>query len=98
MATTQTARTAVIVTDHPDQDALDAVVEHPDIDVAIFESPAHAYTRIKRERPSLVIVMMSFDRATEFLLLTALKLDRETASIPVWMTDLCSSSNCSQPS
>jgi PleD family two-component response regulator len=84
MATTRTARTAVVVTSHPERDALNIVMDSPDIDVAIFESPANAYTRIKREQPAVVIVSLSFDSATEFLLLTMLKLDRETASIPVW--------------
>ena len=83
MATHMT-RTAVIVTNHPDRAALDVVMDSPDIDIAIFESPARAFARIKHEQPSAVIVNLSFDSTTEFLLLTLLKLDRETASIPIW--------------
>jgi PleD family two-component response regulator len=86
----QAARTAVVVTSHPEYDALDVVMDSPDIDIAIFESPATAFARIKQERPSAVIISLSFDSATEFLLLTLLKLDRETASIPIWTcADLC---------
>lgn len=83
MTTTHTARTAVVVTNHP-EDAFDIIMDSPDIDIAVFESPASAYARIKRERPVAVIVCLSFDSMTEFLLLTMLKLDCETASIPVW--------------
>jgi PleD family two-component response regulator len=88
--TGQAARTAVVVTSHPEHDALDVVMDSPDIDIAIFESPATAFQRIKHEQPSAVIISLSFDSATEFLLLTLLKLDRETASIPIWTcADLC---------
>lgn len=81
---TQGTRTAVVVTRHPEHDALDVVMDSPDIDIAIFESPATAYARIKHEQPSAVIINLSFDSSMEFLLLTLLKLDRETASIPIW--------------
>lgn len=98
MTATQTSRTAVVVTNNPERDALDVIIDSSDIDVAVFESPANAYTRIKRERPSLVIVDLSFDRFTEFALLTLLKLDRDTAGIPIWTGSLCCSSSCFQPS
>ena len=84
MALTHTTRTAVVVTDHPGRDAFDIVMDSPHIDVAVFESPAKAYMRIKREKPVAVIVYLAFDSATEFLLLTMLKLDPETAAIPIW--------------
>jgi hypothetical protein len=84
MATTHAARTAVVVTNHPERDAFDIVMDSPDIDIAVFESPANAYRRIKREKPVVVIVCLSFDGMTEFVLLSMLKLDRETAAIPVW--------------
>ena len=84
MATTHLARTAVVVTDDPEQDAFGFLLASPDIDIAVFESPAKAYLRIKREKPMAVIVYLWFDSATEFLLLTTLKLDPETATIPIW--------------
>src|SRR5262245_33688215 len=77
-------RTTVLVTDDPGLDALGVLIDSPDIDVAVFESPAKAYLRIKREKPATVIVYLSIDSATEFLLLTMLKLDPETAGIPIW--------------
>jgi len=90
----QAARTAVVVTSHPEHDALDVVMDSPDIDIAIFESPATAFERIKQERPSAVIISLSFDSATEFLLLTLLKLSPETASIPIWTcAHLCDASS-----
>jgi hypothetical protein len=84
MATTHATRTAVIVTDDPGPDAFGIFMDSPDIDVAVFEPPAKAYRRIKRDKPVAVIIYLSFDSATEFLLLTMLKLDPETAAIPIW--------------
>ena len=84
MATPLAGRTAVVVTNDPERDALDRLLNYPEIDVAVFESPETAYSRIKRERPAMVILDLSFERATEFALLTMLKLDRETAGIPIW--------------
>ena len=91
-------RTAVVSTNHPEQDALDVVMDNPDIDVAVFESPAKAYTRIKSVQPAVVIVHVSADSPTDLLLLTMLKLDRATASIPIWMCAGCCSSSSFQPS
>jgi len=79
-----TARTAVVVTGDPGLDAFGVLLDSPDIDVAVFESPANAYLRIKREKPATVVVYLSFDSAAQFLLLTMLKLDPETAGIPIW--------------
>ena len=84
MATRHRARTAVVVTDDPGEDAFEVLLDSPDIDVAVFELPAKAYSRIKREKPMAVIVYLCFDSATEFLLLSMLKLDPETAAIPIW--------------
>jgi len=84
MERTHRARTAVVVTDDPGDDAFGAFMDNPDIDVVVFESAANAYRRIKREKPLAVIVYLLFDSATEFVLLTMLKLDPETATIPIW--------------
>lgn len=81
---TQVRRTAVVVTGHPEDVPLEAVITSPDIDIAIFEPPSTAFARIKREQPSAVIINLSFDGTMAYLLLAALKLDRETASIPIW--------------
>ena len=93
MAATLAGRTAVVVTNHPERDALDMLLDYPEIDVAVFEPPATAYGRIKREQPAIVILDLSFETATEFALLTMLKLDHETAGIPIWTGSACSSSS-----
>jgi hypothetical protein len=84
MERTHTARTAVVITDDPGGNAFAILMDSPDIDVVVFESPAKAYRRIRREKPVAVIVYLFFDSATEFRLLTMLKLDPETATIPIW--------------
>ena len=84
MAATLAGRMAVIVTNHPERDALDLLLDYPEIDVAIFESPATAYSRIKRERPAMVIFDLSCQTPMEFALLAMLRLDGETAGIPIW--------------
>lgn len=95
MAAALAGRTAVVVTNSPERDALDMLLNYPEIDVAVFESPATAYSRIKREQPAVVILDLSFETATEFALLTMLKLDRETAGIPIWTGSASSSSGSS---
>ena len=96
--TGQAMRTAVVVTNHPEHGAIDVVMDNPDIDVAVFESPAKAYARIKSVQPAVVIVHVSADSPTDLLLLTMLKLDRATASIPIWMCAVCCSSSSFRPS
>ena len=83
MAMAHAARAAVVVTAHPDEKAFDIVMDSRDVDIVMFESPTTAYARIKREKPAVVIVGLSFDGKGEFLLLTMLKLDGETAAIPI---------------
>ena len=56
MATTHSARTAIVVTDDPVQDAFGFLMASRDIDVAVFESPAKAYLRVKREHPDAILL------------------------------------------
>jgi len=42
MATTHSARTAIVVTDDPVQDAFWFLLDSPNIDIAVFESPSKA--------------------------------------------------------
>ena len=98
MATTHSARTAIVVTDDPVQDAFGFLLDSPNIDIAVFESPAKAYLRVKREKPVVVIVYLSFNSATEFQLLTTLKLDPDTAAVPIWTcTDLHEARHVGRP-
>jgi PleD family two-component response regulator len=44
-----------------------------------------SYSQIKRVTPELVIVCLSFDDVEAFQLMSMLKLDRDTSTIPVVM-------------
>jgi CheY-like chemotaxis protein len=52
-------------------------------DVVFVESNAHAYSHIKREKPSLVILCLDMHERDGFQVLSMLKLDEETRGIPV---------------
>ena len=52
-------------------------------DVVFVESLAHAYSKIKRVRPDLVILRISSDDPEGCQLLSMLALDADTARIPV---------------
>jgi CheY-like chemotaxis protein len=59
-------------------------------DVVLFEPGAHAYSQIKRLHPGLVVLGLRMEDAEGFRLLSMLKLDPDTSSIPVLtcMTEL----------
>jgi CheY-like chemotaxis protein len=52
-------------------------------DVVFVESNLHAYSHIKRERPSLIILCLDMQERDGFHVLSMLKLDEETKSIPL---------------
>jgi CheY-like chemotaxis protein len=52
-------------------------------DVVFVESNAHAYSHIKQERPSLVILCLDMHERAGFQVLSMLKLDDETRTIPL---------------
>ena len=52
-------------------------------DVVFVESNAHAYSHIKRERPALVILGLDVHEREGFQVLSMLKLDDDTRSIPL---------------
>ena len=52
-------------------------------DVVFVESNAHAYSHIKRERPSLVILCLDMREREGFQVLSMLKLDEDTRTIPL---------------
>jgi len=64
-------------------DALDTALEAGHYDVVFVESSQHAYSQIKRVQPDLVILCVQIDSADGFQVLSMLKLDEETRSIPV---------------
>ena len=73
----------VIVVGQPGQQLPDSAFDAVDYDVAVLEPLAHAYSQIKRVKPALVIMCLSLDDLEGCHLLSMLKLDRETASIPI---------------
>ena len=52
-------------------------------DVVFIESPAHAYSHIKRVQPNLVILCVRLEDPAGFHVLSMLKIDPETREIPV---------------
>ncbi len=51
--------------------------------IVFAESSEHAYSHIKREQPNLVILFIRMENASDFRVLSMLKLDPDTESIPV---------------
>jgi len=51
--------------------------------VLLLDSDAHAYADIRRLQPSLVVLCISLDNPAPVQLLTMLKMDSKTRSIPV---------------
>jgi CheY-like chemotaxis protein len=62
---------------------LEAVLDAGRYDVVFVESSEHAYSQIKRVQPNLVVLCVRIDDADGFQVLSMLKLDLETRSIPV---------------
>jgi PleD family two-component response regulator len=62
---------------------LEAVLDAGRYDMVFVESSDHAYSQIKKVLPNLVIVCARIEQLESFQLLTMLKLDADTRSIPV---------------
>jgi len=78
------AQKVVIVNGSPEiLDLLETALDAGHYDVVFVESSAHAYSQIKRVQPNLVILCVRIDDADGFQVLSMLKLDEETRSIPV---------------
>jgi PleD family two-component response regulator len=83
-AATTTAQKVVIVNGSPEMlEMLEAVLDAGRYDVVFVESSEHAYSQIKRVQPNLVVLCVRIDDADGFQVLSMLKLDAETRSIPV---------------
>ena len=52
-------------------------------DVVFVESNAHAYSHIKREKPSLIILCLDIHEQAGFQVLSMLKIDADTRAIPL---------------
>jgi PleD family two-component response regulator len=77
-------RTMMVVGRRPDERILQAVTDAGGYDIVMVEPTASAYSRIKRLTPHVVVLAMEFDDVEACNLLSMLKLDRETAQIPLF--------------
>jgi PleD family two-component response regulator len=79
-----TAQKVVIVNGGDEvPELLDTVLDAGRYDVVFVEAIAHAYSQVKRVQPQLVILCVRMDDVEGFRVLSMLKLDAETRSIPV---------------
>jgi PleD family two-component response regulator len=62
---------------------LETALEAGHYDVVFVESNRHAYSQIKRVRPDLVILCVAIDDLDGFQVLSMLKMDEDTRTIPV---------------
>jgi CheY-like chemotaxis protein len=62
---------------------LETVLDAGQYDVVFVESTEHAYSHIKRLAPHLIIVCLDIDDLDGFQVLSMLKLDEDTKTIPV---------------
>lgn len=62
---------------------LETVLDAGQYDVVFVESTEHAYSHIKRLTPHLIIVCLDIDDLDGFQVLSMLKLDADTKSIPL---------------
>jgi PleD family two-component response regulator len=82
--TTATTQKVVIVNGRAEVlELLETVLDAGRYDVVFVESSQHAYSQIKRVQPNLVILCVRIEEADGFQVLSMLKLDPETRSIPV---------------
>ena len=74
----------VVVSKHRQMnEVLETVLDAGHYDVVFVESTAHAYSQVKRVAPDLIIVCLDIDDLDGFRVLSMLKLDSATRTIPV---------------
>jgi CheY-like chemotaxis protein len=76
-------KSVAVVSRDRQPELLDTVLDAGDYDIVFVESIDRAYSCIKRVTPDLVIVCLEMEDTETFQLLSMLKLDRETADIPL---------------
>lgn len=77
-------RKAVVAgTDMAESHIVEAVAAAEGFDVVFVQATSNAYSQIKRESPSLIIVYLHLDDPIGFQLLSMLNLDAATSRIPV---------------
>ena len=75
----------VIVVGQPGQQVPESAFDNLEYDVVVLEPLTHAYSQVRRVKPTLIVMCLSLDDVDCFQLLTMLRLDQETASIPIRM-------------
>ena len=83
VATTSPLRMVMVVGNNPHQRVLETVANAGNYDVIIVESTARAYSHIKRVAPTLVVLCLDLDDPDACHVLSMLKLDSATSTIPV---------------
>jgi PleD family two-component response regulator len=75
----------VVVVNGSDEmlELLESVLDAGHYDIVFVADSEHAYSQIRRNRPNLVILCVALDDPLGFQVLSMLKLDAETADIPV---------------
>jgi len=83
-ALTQAVQNVVIVNGNAAiLDMVETALDAGHYDVVFVENSRHAYSQIKRALPNLVILCLQVDDMDGFQVLSMLKLDEDTKSIPV---------------
>lgn len=74
----------VIINGSPEiLELLETVLDAGHYDIIFVESSEHAYSQIKRVKPDLVILCVSMSDGDGLQVLSMLKLDEETRSLPI---------------
>jgi PleD family two-component response regulator len=81
--TDRALRTAIVVGTDPDERVLDMIADAGNYDVVVIAPTVSAYSQIKRTSPDMIVACVAFDDAAAFQLMSMLKLDRDTARIPL---------------
>jgi CheY-like chemotaxis protein len=84
VSTAEGTQKVVIVNGSPEiLELLENVLDAGRYDIVFVESSAHAYSQIKRVQPNLVILCVRIDSMETFQVLSMLKLDEDTRTIPI---------------
>jgi CheY-like chemotaxis protein len=82
--TTRTSQKVVIVNGGDEVlELLETVLDAGHYDIVFVEAAAHAYSQVKKVQPNLVILCLDMDDEEGFHVLSMLKLDPETRSVPL---------------
>src|SRR5215510_8272844 len=82
-STTGAQKVVIVNGDAQILELLETVLDAGHYDVVFVESSAHAYSQIKRVRPDLVILCIRVDDSEGLHVLSMLKLDADTRTIPI---------------